>query len=255
MRDIDAAIEARSKNFTGRGRVHWITHEGQLLKAPASPALLDKNLFEAGRIRGGNHDPRQRNYHGMYYFSQTGKHVWHESLLEAKSLTGLDLYANIDAIASQPCRIEFADGTTHFPDYLALHTGGHQVLYDVKPESRITDPVIDQFARTLALCDRVGWGYSILTELSPQEQLNVTYVSYFKHPQFHPGPEAVARLLDELDQPKSFLDAARALHGETLPDARASLLHLIWQGTVQTDLGLHLGDNSIIERNSHANQR
>lgn len=255
MRDIDTAIEARSKNFTGRGTVHWITPSGKVLNAPADPALLDKNLFEAGRIRVGNHYPRQRNYHGLYFFSQTGKHVWHESLLEARSLTGLDLYKSIEAIASQPCRIEFADGTTHFPDYLALHTSGRQVLYDVKPESRITDSVIDQFARTLALCELVGWGYSILTELSPQEQLNVTYVSYFKHPLFHPGPEAVVRLLDELNQPKSFLEAAQALRSKTLPDARASLLHLIWQGTVQTDLKLHLGDNSLVERSSGAHQR
>jgi len=254
MKEIRSTIESRSLLQSGHGIVHWKTIANEDAQAPASRGLLARNLYAAPPVRVGNHYPRQLNYHGWYLFSQTGKHVWTESRLETRSLMFLDMFTDVVAMAAQPMRIEFDDGTIHFPDFMALHGNGRQMVYDVKPRERINDKALEQFARTQALCTRVGWGYQILVELEPQQRDNVTYLSHFKHPGFRPDDAAISRLLASLDAPSSFLEAARALEIGSLPAARSALLHLLWGGVVITDISLRLNDQSIIERNQNANR-
>ncbi|WP_168626985.1 TnsA-like heteromeric transposase endonuclease subunit [Cryobacterium sp. BB307] len=245
-------IRARSTSFNGFAEVCWLEPSGSWRREPATPQLLDRELYLASASREGNRYAKQRNYHGFYYFTGTGTHVRTESLLEASCLAWLDLTCDIVAIASQPMRIDFADGTRHFPDLFALHSNHRQVLYDVKPTARIDARALTQFARTMALCERVGWGYEILTELPPVEHRNVAYLRHFKHRGFHPAPQAVDRLLASLSEPMPFDDAARTLALGTLADSRAALLHLVWRRVVAVDLSTRLSSTSLVERSNRA---
>lgn len=249
---INNQVAARSADFDGHGGIEWVDEAASVHRAPATPSLLERKLYLAQPIRSGNRYPRQRNYHGFYYFSQTGTHVSTESLLEARSLAWLDFTRDIVAIAAQPMLVTFTDNTRHFPDFIALHANHRQVVYDIKPSRFIGPDELAQFARTRALCDLVGWGYEVLTELPRIVERNLIWLSHFKFHQFHPGPAAASRLRLALSFPRPFDDAAAQLGLPTMADARSSLAHLIWTGEVRVDLNLCLSDKSIVQRSDSA---
>lgn len=231
--------------------VHWNTPDAGPQSAVASPALLGRELYLAAPIRFGNRYPRQRNYHGHYLFSQTGRHVWFESLLESSRLASIDASRSVVAIASQPMRLDFDDGTHHYPDFLAMHSSSRQVVYDVKPQERLTEKALTQFARTRALCSRVGWGYEVLSELSETEEANLTWLRQFKHYGFHPPARTLERLRDALITPLSVFDAAGELELGSLAAGRSAVFHLLWVRAITTDLSARLTDASLVERATH----
>lgn len=250
MTDKHFSPTAAQRKLALPASVRWTNARGTAMSASATPALLDRELYLASAIRVGNRYPRQRNYHGKYYFSQTGYHVWHESLLEAAVLTWLDMSKDIVAIASQPMEIVFADGLKHIPDYLAYHADHRQVVYDVKPPRYLTPKYQAQFAKTRALCEHVGWGYEVHTGFPEQVGVNLSWFSAFKHPGFFPGPDATERLLAALTAPLTLLNAARALKLERLANARSAIYHLVWVGVITVDLTQRIDDRTTVERNS-----
>lgn len=216
--------------------------------ALATPDLLRRELYMAAAIREPVRYPRQKNIQGRYFFRSSGQHVWHESQLESSVMRWLDMRSDIIAVTSQPFLIDFPDGTSHTPDLLALHADHRQVLYDVKPKKFIPD-YLEQFGRTRALCEHIGFGYEVHHELPRQVDINLHWVSGFKHPGYHPGDEAERRLHDALGLPLTVRAAASALCPRDLPRGRAGLLHLAWVGAVTLDLSRTISDRTLIERN------
>lgn len=237
------------RQYDGRATVRWVDAAKREHVAPATPDLLNRELFLADQIRTGNRYPRQRNYHGWYFFTGANRHVWVESNLEASRLASLDMGQEVTEIASQPMRIEFADGSVHYPDFLALRADHRQVLYDVKPIRRV-EAALDSFARTQAMCRRIGWGYEVLTELGPVQEANLAWLRQFKHHGFHPGLAAEARLIDSLDRPTNVREAAQLIGAGSLPSGRSAVFHLLWTGSLVTDLAILINDRSLVERNS-----
>lgn len=249
MPTITSAHRGLSLPATAR----WLTHDGAPRVEGCSPKLLDEELFLAQPIRQGNRYRQMRNYHGLYFFSQTNDHVWHESLLEASTLRWLDMHKEIVNIAAQPFELVFANGAKHTPDYIAAHTDATQVVYDVKPARYIvTEEFQLQAAQTRAVCDAVGWGYEVFGELPKQVETNLNWVSAFKHRGYYPGDAVANRLLDALEHPKTVLEAATALGMHTLADARSVLYHLIWTGFASVDLTQRLNDSAVVERGRRA---
>lgn len=246
--NINALVATKAQSLAGHAHVGWLNSNQKWVEAPASTELLNKELYLTLPARQGNRYPRQRNYHGLYFFSQTQRHIWFESNIEASRLASLDMTQRIVAIASQPMRITFAGGSIHFPDFIALHSNHRQVLYDVKPKDRLTPEVLTQFAQTKAVCDLVGWGYEVLTELDPVERVNLEWLSQFKHHGFYPDQAALDRLLDALTAPMSVNAAAVALGMESLARARSALFHLLWVGTLTIDTSVRLTQNSLVEK-------
>jgi hypothetical protein len=230
--------------------VTWLTgvdgasHRAEL----ASPLLLDRDLFLSAPIRTPHRYPRQKNIQGLYYFSSTGHHVWHESQLESMVMRWLDMRSDVVAISAQPMLIRFADGTAHTPDLLTMHADHRQVVYDVKPR-KFAPKFEQQFAKTRAFCDHVGFGYEVHHELPRQVEVNLSWLSGFKHPGYHPGQEAAQRLHDALDAPLRLRAAATALGQSSRAHGRSALFHLVWTGAVTFDLTLAISDRTLIERN------
>lgn len=230
----------------GYGVVIWEDLGGKRHEAPATSDLLGEALYATRRSRSGSRYPRQRNYHGLYFMEATGEHVWFESLLEESRLATLDMLGDVTAVASQPMELRFADGSKHFPDLIALHSDGRQTVFDVKPARKVDDN-LTVFAKTQALCRRVGWGYEVLSEADPIVKRNVQYLRLFKHPGYRPPTTSTGRL-DALAWPATFADVAPALCPEDLPQGRAWTLHLLWSGSLRTDLNLLLSQTSLLER-------
>lgn len=234
--------------YDGRAAVTWKGDRSRTKATPATPALLSKELYLNERCRTGNRYRNQRNYHGQYYFSQTQSHVWYESLLEANMLMLLDWRESISAIATQPMKLTFSDGKVHYPDFLALHEDGRQVVYDVKPASRLSEKALDQFAKTRVVCESVRWGYEVLTGLPDVEQKNLTWLSHFRHPEFQPAPDAVARLHSALGHDSlNVRDAAHTLEPTSLPAGRSGLYRLLWTRQLSLDMTTTISDRTHIE--------
>jgi hypothetical protein len=237
--------------------ITWLDQTVHLVEktALAAPELLGEQLYLGAPVRSPHRYPRQRNYLGYYFFSRTGQHVWHESLLEASALRQLDFEDDIVAIAAQPMTIRFADGTWHVPDYIALHADGTQVMYDVKPSSLMKDKVLEQFFKTREVCAAVGWGYAICNELLPRANRNLTWLSNFKHPGYHPantGATGVEDLVIAATKPITIGDATRLIGARTMAEARAGIYHLIWVGVLRVDLAQRINDKAFIEGGRHA---
>lgn len=233
----------------GPASVRWVTPAGREMKMLADSSVLDKELYTAEQFRFGHKYPRQKNVHGVYYFSQVSHHVWHESLLESSILTWLDHHTDVVAIAAQPVEIIFGDGSTHIPDFLTMRADNSQVLIDVKPTKYLGEKARLQFDKTLAVCTRIGWQYEVHTELPRQMQINLAWIGAFRHPSFHPGADAVARLLAAMTLPTmSLLDAARSLGLGALPRERAAIYHLIYSRDLTIDNSLPLSDATLIRK-------
>lgn len=246
-------ITDESLRFSGNALIRWKPTPDKIAEAPADRTLLSRHLYLAEAFRKPTSYPRQRNYYGLYFFSQTKKHVWHESLLEANMMMFLDHTQSITAIASQPLEMVYADGGRHVPDLIALHSNNRQVVYDVKPAAKISSKALEQFAKTKAVCDAVGWGYEVLPGLTEQVQANLTGLSYFQHDLFHPDEQATRRLLVALDATAlTFDDAAEILRPGSLPAGRAAVFHLLWKRTVNTNMFHQIDGTTHIERNNHA---
>jgi hypothetical protein len=220
--------------------------------APADKRLLDRDLFTAAQFRTGNRYPRQRNYHGYYWHTTSSTQLWHESLLERRTMMWLDFSHDIVAIAAQPFELQFADGTIHVPDFIALHADDRQVVYDVKPRRLHTDAFIAQTQKTQAACDAVGWSYEVHAELPKAVASNLDWLSLFRHPRFHPGHSVASRLADDLAEPVSINDAAALLGIRPLGNARAAVYHLIWEHILDADLTLPLSTAALIRKGPHA---
>ncbi|UXA11079.1 hypothetical protein KXD97_23935 [Mycobacterium sp. SMC-8] len=100
----------------GIDTVSWITAEGNERSAAVSPALLHEHFHRALPWRSGVQFQNRLNRHSRQYVASQRTHVWCESGLEAESLLSLDFDGLVRQIASQPMKISFADGSTHFPD-------------------------------------------------------------------------------------------------------------------------------------------
>ena len=211
------------------------------LTAPLTPDLRDQELYRADRIRKPKSFRTQKNRHGEYSFASIQKLVWSESMLEAASLCRLDYGGTVQAIASQPMRLDVGD-FQHFPDYLALHNDGSQWLYDVKLARAIDADTRRQFEVTAEICKQIGWHYRVITELPDQAAVNLSTLYEHRLPSLTIDPAAVDMLVAQFEQGWTIADAIDALPFAPASYARARVLHLLWQRVFFVDLGSQLSD-------------
>jgi hypothetical protein len=229
-------------------RLNWVTRNGKKRTELAELARLNDELYLARPFRVSHQYPKRRHYAGENWFANTGKHVWHESLFERKAMLWLDFSCDIVAIASQPMRMDFANGLTHVPDLIALHSDHRQVVYDVKPAELITPTVMEQFAETARACAAVGWGYEVISSFDRVTAANLTWLSNFRQDHYQPPEEARTQLLAALETSLSLEQAAESIR-VGLPGARKGwIYHLLWVGEVHLDLSAAPITNSTLIR-------
>ena len=251
--DMKANFEdsAESASDQKAATVSWLDPRGNLQTRHPTPALLSEDIYTAQKLRTGSRYRQQRNYHGLNWFANTTTHVWYESMFERQALLWLDFNKDIVAIAAQPMRMDFTDGSYHFPDFLALHSDHKQVVYDVKPLDLLLSKAKAQFAKTAELCKTVGWGFEVFAGIDKVTRDNLDWLSNFRQPYFSPPPAARARLAEALlDSTLTMRDAADALGLERTTRLPA-LYHLAWMGDILLDLTTPLSKSTLIEGNNH----
>lgn len=215
------------------GTAEWLSPTGPRT-APLTAALLGESIFDADPVRKGNQYSRQRNFHGHYFFTATGKHVWHESLLERASLMLLDHAADVVAVAAQPVLLRVGD-RTHVPDILVLHRDGTQTLFDVKPASLLTPRTREQFEMTKTVCRQVGWSYRVLTERVPQTRVNLDYLAQFRQDEYE--CVEMSTVTAQYRDGWTVADLVDAVPAATTTAARAYAMNILWQRELAIDMG------------------
>ena len=235
----------------GRDMLQWIDGEGSAHLAPADSRATGLSLHKAAVYRQGLKYPRRRNYEGYYWFSRTGRHLWYESLTEYSALMWLDFSQSIVGISTQPLRILFADGTSHYPDVFTVLRDGTQSLYDVRPESLIDDRATATFAKTAILCQRIGWPYQVLGEFDPPMRHNLEWLAAYRHPRYKPPPAIRETALEFLSEPAPLVEVARAVSSGSPAFSIHFVYHLLWTREIQADLARPLSWNMTLERGHH----
>jgi hypothetical protein len=101
----------------------------------------------------------QRSNTGLWWSASTGGHVGVRVLVERDHLMLLDFDPKVVAIASQPFRLHYDDGTCarrHVPDFFVRLTDGTGVVLDVRPAARVKPADAAVFVATGRACALVG---------------------------------------------------------------------------------------------------
>ncbi|WP_193599395.1 TnsA-like heteromeric transposase endonuclease subunit [Microbacterium sp. YJN-G] len=140
-------------------------------------------LFEVtDRVRQPESWKHKKNYEGFYWAATTGRHVWFESLYERAALMRFDRDRRVLAIASQPMTVHWGVGARwHVPDFFVRYRDGRGVVVDVKPAKRIDERDVETFRWTAALCEGLGWGYQVVSDISTMEDRNLRFLSGYRY--------------------------------------------------------------------------
>jgi hypothetical protein len=162
-------------------------------------------------------------------------------------------------MAAVPWRtVRSVRGQSHFPGlYWSVTTGGHVVyesrlelarLVNVKPVSRLVDPVVAEALRWPGVVARShGWAYEIWSGAEAVYLANLRFLAGYRRPGLLPGAltDAVAAAFRPGDTIRSLV--GRATRESPAGQVRAAVLTLLWQRRLSTDLHRGLGDDSTLE--------
>jgi hypothetical protein len=178
----------------------------------------------------------QRSFSGCYFAACMGRHVGFESWLERDQLIMLDFSPQVEAFAAQPFWLVWSAGgrvRRHAPDFFARLTDGRGVVVDVRADDRIAPEDAEAFEATAAACGSVGWVYRRVGALDPVLAANVRWLAGYRHPRCLRQEHRV-RLVEVFTEPMPLLAGAEVV-GDRIA-VLPSLFHLMWTGTLTTDL-------------------
>jgi hypothetical protein len=188
--------------------------------------------------------PGKRNYSGLYWSSTTRSHIGFESLAEKTALMLLDRDASVVGISSQPMWITWPRDTghgSHAPDFFVREDSGDGVEIDVRPEHLLDDHAVEVFEATRLLCEEIGLGYRVISDLPPTVTRNLLFVSRFRNDAFASERSDLARLGARGTSTLSLREIALALGAGEVSVGLSRAYRLIWFGEIDVELGEPLG--------------
>lgn len=186
-------------------------------------------VFEdVDRVRVPESWKHKSNYAGFYWAATTSRHVWFESLYEMAALMRLDRDPEVLAISAQPMWIHWPGSGVqrHAPDFFVRFRDGSAALVDVKPERNIKPKDVVAFDRTLALCDKFGWDYFVVDDVSEQEARNLRFLSGYRYPRWR--EERCVELLREHAGRSARLSAWAELLRAAFPEPLGAVYSALW---------------------------
>ncbi len=220
----------------GFDRIEWLDAEGRKHALRADNPVSAKLVLPSGRTRRPGKGEGQVTFQGNYWCAGSGAHVFHESMLEFTSMMLIDHLNDIVSLYAQPMLLTFADGDFHYPDFLAIDAEGTRILVDAHPKSRTTPEDERKFELTRQMCERLGWKYILIDEMSRVVRWNLEFLARYQHPRFAPDTETREWLLalsSTCDTLGELYAACRTdKPGEHVP----ALIHLFWRRHIGIDI-------------------
>jgi hypothetical protein len=196
----------------------------------------DARFEDAVPVRSFRWAAGQRHFSGWWWSAKTGRHVGHESWLERDHAMMLDFDPEVAGFSSQPFWLSWSeDGKArrHAPDYFARMADGTATVIDVRADDQVPARDAEVFEVTARACASVGWSYRRAGAVDPVLAANVRWLAGYRHPRCLDKASA-ARLRELFARPAPLLAGARAA-GDPLA-VLPVLYHLLWAGTLATDL-------------------
>ncbi|WP_175986965.1 TnsA-like heteromeric transposase endonuclease subunit [Microbacterium tenebrionis] len=235
------ATQLAEVSVTGLHAQIEFTCDGDLSRLDASD-VLEVAFESVGRVRTPASWKHKRNYQGLYWAATIEGHVWFESLYERAAVMRLDRDRDIVGIAAQPMWIHWALGGKHAPDYFVRYRDGRGLLIDVKPDRNIGDDDARTFALTADLCDRLGWGYTVVSDISIAEHRNLRFLSGYRYRRW--APELVrSRLYERTGEGRSLAEWAD-LFEDACEQPLGAVYSAMWWGDLDFDVRVPLSLSS-----------
>ncbi len=181
----------------------------------------------------------QKHFSGFYWSSTMQKHVTYESRLELQRLLIADFDPTVIKIHSQPFQlVADCEGRVrrHIPDFLLTHSDASVAVVNVKPEKRLKEAkVSDALAWAESVLAPKGWRHEIWTGDNQIFVENVRFLAGYRRDRMFDDLvlDAVLHCADG----QSIGGVESALEWRLAPDlVRPSILHLLWQNRLQTNL-------------------
>lgn len=204
--------------------------------------VLDVAFESVARVRTPASWKHKRNYEGLYWAATIEGHVWFESLYERAAVMRLDRDREVVGIAAQPMWIHWALGGKHAPDYFVRYRDGRGVLIDVKPDVNIRDDDVTTFALTADLCDRLGWGYTVVSDISVEEHRNLRFLSGYRYGRWASEPVR-SRLGEHVGERNSLAEWAELLE-DACEQPLGAVYSAMWWGDLDVDVRAPLSLNT-----------
>jgi hypothetical protein len=211
-------------------------------------ALEDAASLDFGMAKAVRKPPAyqgQRNFPGWWWSATTRSHVVYGSWLERHHIIEADRDARVVAILGRPFELTWPEGekqVRHVPDLLCRMLEGQVVVTDCHSASGANEGFSRKAAVTAAACSQIGWDYRLVGEPAPVWAANLRWLAGYRHPRF--GDELLEEVLVSLFAAAQPLSAARQA-GDPIR-VRPVLFHLLWRGRLSADLGLPLGETTIL---------
>jgi hypothetical protein len=232
--------------------VEWKDSEGHHHTEAASPALTTRDLARTTQIRRGKNYPGRPHFEGLYWFSGTAAHVWHESMLEHDTLLVIDFRGVTRSISAQPFQLKFTDGLAHVPDYFLEAVDGTQSVVDVRPLEHIDDDFLKKAEDTRRVCDAVGWTYEIHTGQPPVIMENLRWLSAYRFPTQAPSADLADQILSAADNGRELRDVVDAVDIPNRGHVVPNVFNLMWSHALVFDLRHPLSWATQIRRDDDA---
>jgi hypothetical protein len=220
----------------GFERVEWLDSRERTLSILAIDPTRAAEVQPTGRVREPNKYHGQRSYQGHYWCAGTRDLVFHESMVEYGAMMLLDHLHELTTVHAQPMLLSFADGTVHYPDYLLGVAGEARLLVDVHVSSLTTDEDRHKFELTRQMCQRLGWGYELLNELSQATFWNLEMLARYRHHRFEPPAGLRDRIKTSAATARTFAECRAELRTQKPGEHMPGLFHMMWNRELVFDL-------------------
>lgn len=220
----------------GFDRIQWFDKKLNTHTIRANDPVTALTVAPGERTRKPGKWKGQKPYQGHYWCAGARKSVFHESMAEYAGMMLIDHLYDIVGVDAQPLLMTFADGTYHYPDYLAVEATGARHLIDVHPKTLMKTANRAAFANTARVCEVIGWRYTLIDQLSDVVRMNLEMMGRYRHHRYTPSPDVEERILRTARSSESFGALHRALITDKPGELMPALFHLMWRRELTFDL-------------------
>lgn len=195
------------------------------------------------RVRVPSSWKHKRNYEGYYWAATIGRHVWFESLYERAALMQFDRDRQVTGIAAQPMFVHWGDrDRRHAPDFFVRYCDGRGVVVDVRPADRIGERDAETFRWTGEMCEALGWGYLLVSDISETEHRCLRFLSGYRYRRWISEP-ALERFTACAGDARTLRRWAELIE-DVCPDPLGAVYAAVWWRHLHVELGRNLSLNS-----------